>query len=305
MLYSDGFGIFRTGTRSSTGVSAAILNLSREERFQTDNILWLSIIPGPRQPGAVAIINFSEPIATELLAFHPGGPGVEIPVNGRYITVHMVLISVVGDSPAQKKLLGVGGWGARHSCNNCSTRFQTQVGAQLPSHRNYSIGLQEMRNDNNYSFNRRARMRHMTYARRWMSARTQQERTRFRQRYNVRWSAFLSLDYIDISIQSTVDVMHQLYLGIGKMLFKRWWNDRLSPQMKSRVQQIIQLTNPTRNSDSFHNRLDAPHTVTAEEWKSWILIYSLPSIILSESLNGDDDCNEANSGISTRELDSW
>ena len=90
-----------------------ILNLPREERYKTENVILCGIIPGPSEP-KLTVNSFLAPLIYDLQLFMNG---VEYSLPGNvHVNIKAALLLTSSDIPATRKLCGFIG----HSANACS-----------------------------------------------------------------------------------------------------------------------------------------------------------------------------------------
>ena len=120
MLNLDWFQPF-DGTNHSTGVLyAAICNLPRDIRFKRENLLIISILPGPNEVSLHKINHYLAPMVDELESLWSG-----MTLNrtyeyreGRQIRAALILVSC--DIPAARKICGH--ISALAACHRCEKR---------------------------------------------------------------------------------------------------------------------------------------------------------------------------------------
>ena len=99
---------------------------------------------------------------------------------------------------------------------------------------------------------------------------------KYASKYGVQYSTLLLLPYFDPVRFTIVDVMHNLFLGTGKHMFKLWLSlDLLTKENLSEMEEMISTfcvpnyigklpINISSNYDGY----------TAAQWQSWITLYS-------------------------------
>ena len=106
-------------------------------------------------------------------------------------------------------------------------------------------------------------------------------------KYGVRYSVLLSLPYFDPVRFSSIDTMHNLYLGTGKRAFKVWISQNILSNenlveidRKARCFQV-----PTGVGRLPSNISSNYGGFKADQWKTWITVYS--PILLKDILPND------------------
>ena len=145
MLNLDWFQPF-DGTNHSTGVLyAAICNLPRDIRFKRENLLIISILPGPNEVSLHKINHYLAPMVDELESLWSG-----MTLNrtyeyreGRQIRAALILVSC--DIPAARKICGH--ISALAACHRCEKReIMKIINIILPEWKIWRIGsLPEIR----------------------------------------------------------------------------------------------------------------------------------------------------------------
>lgn len=104
-LNTDWFQPFER-TKYSVGVLyLVILNLPRDQRYKMENIIIVSVIPGPKEPKLI-MNSFIGPLVQELNSAYKGW---KIPTNHpilKHVTVRLCVGCISSDIPATRKLCG-------------------------------------------------------------------------------------------------------------------------------------------------------------------------------------------------------
>lgn len=126
MLNLDWFQPFKNCTYSVGVLYLAINNLPRRIRFKSENIIVVSIIPGPGEPNTTQLYSYVKPLVDELLQLWE--PGINVrEADGQQLTVKGMLMCCACDIPASRKLCGFLGHSAKLGCNKCKKQFITGV----------------------------------------------------------------------------------------------------------------------------------------------------------------------------------
>jgi hypothetical protein len=100
------------------------------------------------------------------------------------------------------------------------------------------------------------------------------DRDKMEKKYGVRYSVLVELEYIDLIIFTTIDPMHNLFLGTAKYVFKNIFVDKLKDLHT--VQQIADSTITSNDIGRIPLKIEAGFSsFTAAQWKNFTLYYSL------------------------------
>ena len=272
----DWFQPFVHTTYSLGAIYLTIQNLPRHMRYKEENILLVGLIPGPFEP-KLSINSYLTPLVEELKEAWDKGMRLTI-YNGTSVTFRVALSCVSCDLPASRKVCGFLGHNARLGCNKCLKPFETPALGQT----NYS-GYDRS------SWPCRSAEKHRSDVRETLCQKTKTTRHNKESELGCRYSVLLQLPYFDPVRYTAVDLMHNLYLGTGKYLFKLWIS--LGLVGKSELDDIDKLlrlfvvpnsigrlpTNLASNYGGFK----------ATQWRSWITIFSpvvMKSVLPAEHL---------------------
>ena len=127
MLNVDWFQPYKHLTYSVGAVYLTIMNLPRAVRFKQNNVILVSILPGPSEPRH-DINSYLEPIVEEL---NDLWTGVKLNVGSSpsQIVVRGACLCVACDLPAGRKLCGIVGHSAKLGCSKCFKPFPGKVGS--------------------------------------------------------------------------------------------------------------------------------------------------------------------------------
>lgn len=102
LLNVDWFQPFSNSEHSVGVIYMVLLNLSRDIRFNPENVIIVGIIPGPKEPELV-INSFLKPFVDELLLFWDG---VYLKENQEDTLYRFALLGTSSDLPATRKCCG-------------------------------------------------------------------------------------------------------------------------------------------------------------------------------------------------------
>ena len=262
-LNVDWFQPFKNTCYSVGAMYVSVLNLPRNERYATNNVILLGIIPGPNEPKKT-MNSYLQPLVNDLLTLWKGV--VMISAFGTPVIVRAALICTSCDIPASRKVSGFVGHSAYRACSKCLKAFPTEHFGEKPD---YS-GTE--RN----SWTPRCMDSHYEHAMQYKNACTQEQRKDIEHKFGCRYSALIELPYYDVIRFCVIDPMHNLLLGTAKHMIKVWTEIG-----------ILDKTHFTRMQDKV-NCFTTPEigripskiasgfaSLTAEQWRNWILVYSL------------------------------
>ena len=262
-LNLDWFQPFSHVNYSVGVIYMVILNLPREERYKVENIILVSIIPGPKEP-KLTINSFLTPLVDELKELWDGiSVSISTPVKGD-VVIRLAVICVACDIPAVRKMCGFAGHSACLGCSKCKYKFKHQSWGMDFS--GYDRSEWQMRNF----------IEHREHANKYLSARTVTERKTCLGKYGARYSILLDLPYFDVVRYHIIDPMHNLLLGSAKHVMKTWISKGIitSKDLEAIEEKALKIKSPydvgrmpLKISGNFVG-------FTADQWLNWTLIYS-------------------------------
>ena len=192
------YGNKQAGKKHSIGAIYLVNhNLPPHLRFRPEYVHLVGVIPGPTEPSLEQINHFLRPLVDELLEFWHVGVYISQTAKrklGRQ--VRAVIIPLVCDLPALRKTAGFAHYSSSHFCSMCP------------------LTKDEISNADRSTWpKQRSWEEHLHIARSWRDAYTSKERKSIFDRYGVRWSELLRLEYWDPTKYALVDTMHNLFLG--------------------------------------------------------------------------------------------
>ena len=114
ILNVDWFQPFKHTAHSTGAIYLAIQNLPRQERYVSENIILVGIIPGPHEPSK-NINSYLAPLVDDLKQLWHG---VIMQLQGSQVVVRAALTCTACDIPAARKVSGFVGHNALHGCSN-------------------------------------------------------------------------------------------------------------------------------------------------------------------------------------------
>lgn len=185
------------GKSVSTGsVVMACLNLPPSLRYKAENLFLAAVMP--KEPSVEEIGNYMEPLVEMLDKSWKNGTKFNQTESSEYgRTERSMLAVIVADMPAGRKINGV----AAHSAKEFMCPF-------------CGLGRADINNLNRATWPRRSRDVLKKAAEDWRDAETASKRKRLFKQTGVRWTPLWKLDYYDPTRMATIDVMHNLFLGL-------------------------------------------------------------------------------------------
>lgn len=123
-LNLDWFQPFKNSTYSVGAIYMTINNLPRNVRYKRENIVFVSVLPGPSEPNPSQLLSYMKPLVNDLLELWE--PGIDCRTEeGNTVRVRGMLICCACDIPAARKLCGFLGHSAKQGCHRCHKQFVT------------------------------------------------------------------------------------------------------------------------------------------------------------------------------------
>ena len=264
MMNVDWFNPYEESQYSAGAIYLTVLNLPRAVRYKFENILLVGLIPGPKEP-SLHINSYLTPLVNDLnLLFH----GITFTTPNSPLgssTIRAMLTCICSDLPATRKLCGFLSHSASLGCSKCLKSFPS-VGDKL-DYSGFDCAMWKVRNSDD----------HKKHADLVSKAVTATARSSLERQYGLRYSALLSLPKFDIVRYHTIDPMHNIFLGIAKLCIKIWKsNGILKACHFDEIQCKVDTMVPPPNIGRIPRKISSGFSAfTADEWKHWILIYSM------------------------------
>ena len=181
------------------------------------------------------------------------------------VTIRLALSCVTCDIPASRKVCGFLGHNASLGCNKCYKRFICSVG-DATDYSGYDRHLWTLRNCE----------LHRQHCQQTLHETTKTGMRKKESEFGVRYSVLLSLPYFDPVRYTVVDIMHNLFLGTGKHVFKLW------------IKLGILDSHKLDDIDKKASKFKVPNSIgrlpiniasnyggfKAAQWQTWITVYS-------------------------------
>ncbi|CAG8578994.1 10212_t:CDS:2 [Cetraspora pellucida] len=219
--------------RSCAPIYMTILNFPRHIRYRNENLILVGIIPGPKEPNTKQLQNYLQPMVNELKQLWSS----QIFKTTQYPIRRMfrcALVQIACDIPA-----------ARTSKLDYSNYSQEDSLLTNAEHRR--IALQYKIGDS-----------------------TTQKK--LFQQHGIRWTCLLELPYIDIPRFTTIDPMHNIFLGTSKHIVQHAWMNGDLPKLSIKhlyeIQNLIDATPLPIDLDRINLKITSGFdTLTADQWK--------------------------------------
>lgn len=137
--------------------------------------------------------------------------------------------------------------------------------------------LQEIGTVDNVKWRERTREEHIIYAARAKNATTLSQQNIVHKQFGYKNSRLLELDYFEPFKLSVVEPMHNFFLGTAKRIFVHWVESELlkKADLETVGERIAEFKIPSDIGRLPTNIATNYSQFTADEWKNWVLLYSL------------------------------
>ena len=262
ILNIDWFQPFEHSLYSIGVIYMAVLNLPRHIRYKVENVIICGLIPGPKEPSQ-NINSFLEPLIVELQQLWKG---VEVLLPTGKVILKAALLCVACDSPAMRKTAGFVAHNALKGCFKCTKSFPTALFSEKPDYSGF----------NRDNWGKRTHVQFRNAAFEYKHSKTAKSRCEVVKAHGVRFTVLLNLPYYDAIRFTIIDPMHNLLLGSAKRFMNLLKKDKIDFHvLQNAVDNFIVPSGigriPRKVVSEFAN-------FKAEEWKNWVLIYSLISL---------------------------
>ena len=111
-----------------------------------------------------------------------------------------------------------------------------------------------------------------------MCSNTHEAQKQIEREYGCRYSALLELPYFNVVRMCIIDPMHNLLLGTAKHMLLVWKSCKLLKDDFHIMQDIIDAFVVPDDVGRIPSKISSFAGFTAEQWKNWTLLYSLPAL---------------------------
>ena len=236
----------------------------REQRFKWENIIVAGIIPEmTKEPKSLNA--FLALIVDELKAFWTGVK-LTTSQSGIPMTYRGAIFLASAHIPAVRKLCGFKGHSAHRGCSKCFKYFPGSF-SEKTDYSGFNRGLWPPRHN----------CSHPVHTEMMRKASTQSKHKELATKYGVYHSSLLQLEYFDAVRFTSVDPMHNLFLGTAKYVFKLWVKKHFlnKKDLKTLEERIHSFDVGTGIGRLPHRIASNYGGYTASQWRNWTLIYSM------------------------------
>ena len=181
-----------------------------------------------------------------------------------------VLSCIVCDIPATRKVCGF--WkNALKGCSKCLKEFPTARFGAKPDYSGFDCENWPVRKLSEHK-------KHVSEVK---QAKTSTKRSEKESLHGVRYSELLRLPYFYVIRLHVVDPMHNLFLGLAKHTMSTWKELNILNEADFQTLQakVDALVPPPKIGRIPHKIASGFYSFTADEWKNWVLVYSLYSLV--------------------------
>lgn len=190
--------------------------------------------------------------------------------SGAPVFVRAALLCTSCDIPASRKVSGFVGHSAYHGCSRCLKPFPTEAFGEKPNY----CGTDRS------NWPPRSKESHLKHALEHKSANTKEKQKLIEREHGCRYSVLIELQYYDIVRFCIIDPMHNLLLGTAKHVLSIWVSqDIIDKTQLATIQSIVDNFITPTNIGRIPLKIASGFSgFTAEQWRNWVLIFSLCSI---------------------------
>ena len=268
----DWFQPFANTQYSVGAIYLTILNLPRQERYRLENIILVSIIPGPKEP-KLTLNPLLAPFVEELNSAYSGWP---ITVNddllGDNVTFYIRLCigCVTCDIPAMRKICGFLGHSAKLGCSKCLKQFPKNAFGDKSDYSGFELD----------QWTPRLLTRHKRQCEKLNKCKTLTKLKTKQSKYGIRYSLLLDLPHFDPIRFGIVDPMHNLLLGTPKHMFSLWIDrNKISQSNLSLIQTTCEKFSIPHDVGRIPTKIGSNFSgFTADQWRMWTTVLSVVSL---------------------------
>ena len=271
LLYLDFFNPFTRAIHSSGVLCMTVLNLPRSVRYQKKWAMLIGIIPGPEE-AQCHINSYLKPVVNDRLSLYEG---IDIRVSGRHseqFTSRAVLLPVLGDIPASRKISQFLSYKANKPCDKCHKTAKRELG---------TVGASGRMSFVTEKIPRKRTDREVRDAiAKYQKATSKHAADSLAKVSGVCYSELSRLPYFDMVENFLVDPMHNLFLGLvedvgnaiiigdekfisadGRNVFQERMNSMRLPYDVGRLPRTMLQKRSGRG-------------ITAQQWKNFIITFA-------------------------------
>ena len=265
-LNIDWFNPYEETPYSVGAIYLAVLNLPRDERFKEENVILVGLIPGPNEPKQ-HINTFLSPLVYDLQVLYEG---VTFPNPSAVLgltTLRATLACIACDLPATRRVCGFSSFNATFGCSKCMKMFETSSFGSKPVYGGFDCE----------DWTARDMTTHKCKAQEYQEARTSSERSATSRQCGIKYSELLLISELNIIRYHIIDPMHCIFLGLAKHTIQIWKDKGILQSTQfSLLQDKVDSIVPPSKIGRIPRKIQCSFmSFTADEWKNWILIYSI------------------------------
>lgn len=259
----DWFQPFSRVQYSVGAIYLVVQNLPREVRYRQENVILVGLIPGPREP-SLTINSYLAPLVQELQQAWDTGFTIRDSTN-TLVTIRLAISCVVCDLPASRKVCGFLGHNSTFGCNKCYKKFLSS-GLSNVDYSGYDCGSWTCRNNRSHREN----------CQQILCETTKTGIKNKEAEFGVRYSIMLELSYFDPVRFTVVDVMHNVFLGTSKHMFKVWLQlDLMTQENLEQVERKVGLFHIPNSIGRLPINIASNYGgFKAIQWQTWVTVYS-------------------------------
>ena len=227
-LSTDGFAPWRKRKYTAWPLLIINYNLPPDKRFHQNNILPVSVIPGPKKPKDVD--SFLYPLIEELLELSQGIRAFDAS-TGHYFSLRAFLLLAFGDIPAISLILKMKGHNGIASCRLCNIRGLRVPDSESTAH---YVPLDRLSHPDagsilRYDPTNFPMQTHKEFSSNVLlvvSASARTEEQRLGKLYGIKGKTILLvLDSLSFPLSFPYDFMHLIYKNLIKNFILLWTNE--------------------------------------------------------------------------------
>lgn len=278
-LNIDWFNPFDEAPYSAGAIYLVVLNLPRSEQYKIENTILVGMIPGPNEPKN-HINTYLSPMVQDMCKLFEGHVFHNSHSLTRLSMVRAMLVCITCDLPATRKVCGFSNFNACHGCSKCLKRFPVNQFGKKTDYSGYDYENWPIRD---LKF-------HSLKATESKNANTKQAQEEIAKEFGIKYSELILLPHFDIVRYHVIDPMHNIFLGLVKHTVKIWKDiGLLQDKHYPIIQEKVDNMNPPSKIGRIPRKIGSGFAAfTADEWKHWIMIYSLYALL--EILPEDHYC---------------
>ena len=271
LLYLDFFNPFTRAVHSSGVLCMTVLNLPRSVRYQKRWAMLIGIIPGPEEAQG-HVNSFLKPIVDDLLNLYDGIEIRSVVTQEESFTSRAVLLPVLGDIPASRKVSQYLSFKANKPCDKCHKTAKREPGTAGACGRMSFLTESIPKRRNNEEV--RIAMG------RYKDAPSRHAADAIAKVSGVRYSELSRLPYFNTVDNFLVDPMHNLFLGlvedIGNAIIvgdENFIDANGRQAFQERMNAMRLPYDVGRLPRTMLNKMSG-RGITAQQWKNFIITFA-------------------------------